>query len=88
MQFMLMCRSLTYAQRTARVLERAGVTGTVTRAPKSVSNRGCAYCVLVSARHGDRALEILAGAGLNPERVLVKKPDGTIEDREGSHDIS
>lgn len=88
MQFMLMCRSLTYAQRTARVLERAGVTGSVARAPKSVSNRGCAYCVLVPERHGDRALSILTGAGLSPERVLVKKPDGTIVDREGGHDIS
>ena len=88
MQFMLMCRSLTYAQRTARVLERAGVTAGVERAPKSVSNRGCADTVLVPERPGERALEILAGAGLSPERVLIKKPDGTITERDGGHDIS
>ncbi len=82
MQYMLMCRSLTYAQRSARVLERAGITGTVARAPKTASTRGCAYCVIVTPRHKDKALAALAAAGLSPERVLRKKTDGTVEEAE------
>ena len=85
MQYLLTFRSLTYAQRAARVLERAGVTGTVSRVPKAVATRGCAYCVIVAARHRDRAVGILAGAGLAPERMLLRRPDGTVE---ASDDLS
>ncbi len=82
MQYLFMCRSLTYAQRSARVLERAGITGTVARAPKLASSRGCGYCVIVAPRNKERALSILAAAGLSPERVLSKLPDGTVEEDE------
>lgn len=79
MQYLLTFRSLTYAQRAARVLERAGVTGTVSRVPKAAATRGCAYCVIVAARHRDWAVNILTGAGLGPERVILRHPDGTLE---------
>ena len=79
MHYLLTFRSLTYAQRAARVLERAGVTGTVSRVPKAAATRGCAYCVIVAARHRDRAEGILASAGLNPERVILRHGDGTLE---------
>ena len=42
---LIMCRSLTYAQRSSQVLERAGITATVLKAPQSVSKTGCTYCV-------------------------------------------
>ena len=79
MHYLLSFRSLTYAQRAARILERAGITGTVSRVPKAAATRGCAYCVIVAARHKDRALAILASAGITPERVLLRHPDGTLE---------
>ncbi len=85
-QYLLMCRSLTYAQRSARILERAGVTGTVSRIPRAAADRGCGYCVVVSARQKDRALAVLADAGLCPERVMMKKADGTLG--EVAYDIS
>ncbi len=79
MHYLLSFRSLTFAQRAARVLERAGITGTVSRVPKAASTKGCAYCVIVAARHKERALAILTGAGITPERVLLRRPDGTLE---------
>ncbi len=79
MHYLLSFRSLTYAQRAARILERAGITGTVSRVPKAASTRGCAYCVIVAARHKERSLSILANAGVTPERVLLRHPDGTLE---------
>ena len=82
MHYLLSFRSLTYAQRAARILERAGITGTVSRVPKAAATRGCAYCVIVAARHKERAMAILAGAGIAPERVLLRRPDGTLEAQE------
>mgnify|MGYP001862318501 CR=1 FL=1 len=32
--YLILCRSLTYAQRTASVLERAGIAARVLRSPK------------------------------------------------------
>ena len=80
MHELLTFRSLTYAQRASRVLERAGVTATVSRVPKTAAAHGCAYCVIVAQRHRDRALALLASAGLSPERVLLRHPDGTVEE--------
>ncbi len=79
MHYLLTFRSLTYAQRASRVLERAGITGTVSRVPKAAAVKGCAYCVTVPARHREWAMTILTGAGLRPERVLLRHPDGTLE---------
>lgn len=77
MQFLLMCRSLTYAQRSARTLERTGIAASVMRAPRSISTRGCGYCVSVSAKNAARAAEILENAGLKPERIYRREADGT-----------
>ena len=85
-QVLLSCRSLTYAQRSTRVLERAGITATVSRLPRSVSERGCGYCVIVAPRHLDRALERLSAAGLSPKRVFIRDADGIREAAE--HDLS
>ena len=79
MQYLLTYRSLTYAQRAGRVLERAGVTGWLMKVPRDASARGCAYCVAVPARYRDRAVAVLAGAHLAPERVLLRREDGSWE---------
>ena len=79
MYYLLTYRSLTYAQRSARILERAGVTGTVSRLPKAASPKGCAYCVAVAGRHLDRAMDILRRAGFSPMRVITRRDDGTLE---------
>lgn len=53
---LIMCRSLTYAQRSSQVLEHAGITATVLKAPQSVSKTGCTYCVkLYESRSGSCA---------------------------------
>lgn len=39
--YLIVCRSLTYAQRTASALERAGITAHILRSPKMVSGEGC-----------------------------------------------
>lgn len=57
--YLIMCRSLTYAQRAMRTLERAGATVSLVRAPKSISQTGCGYGVRVSSRWLDYSIEVL-----------------------------
>ena len=46
MHVIILCRSLTQAQRAARLLERAGIFASVTKAPQNASTRGCTYGVI------------------------------------------
>ena len=44
---LIVCRSLTYAQRTSVVLEREGISSIVLRAPAQLSDKGCGYAVKI-----------------------------------------
>ncbi|MEG0875686.1 MAG: DUF3343 domain-containing protein [Oscillospiraceae bacterium] len=80
LQYLLMCRSLTYAQRAARVLERVGISAIITKAPKSAAGDGCNYSVKVSERKLPGALRELNRAGLGPSRVFLVSMDGTVSE--------
>ena len=86
MRYLLMFRSLTYAQRGARLLERAGVTATITRMPRSAAVRGCSYAVLVSPAQYDRAMDALSSGERMPERVYIRNEDGSLQ--ETGHDLA
>lgn len=47
MQYLIMCRSLTYAQRSAALLDRSGITATVVKAPQNLTTSGCGYAVSI-----------------------------------------
>ena len=68
--YLIVCRSLTYAQRTASALERAGITAHIMRSPKSIAGEGCSHSVKVSQRNLPDALRILHRTELDPRRVL------------------
>ena len=75
--YLSVCRSLTYAQRTARVLERAGISGYIMRAPKLISGEGCSHCVKVAERWLAPALKVLNREGLGPKRVFLQNEEGS-----------
>lgn len=77
---LIMCRSLTNAQRSAQVLERAGITATVRKAPQSVSGAGCSYCVKIEESRLKRAFEILERAALRIGKVYLLEDDGTLRE--------
>ena len=58
-QNLIMFRSLTYAQRGMRTLERGGVTAVLLKVPQSVSQTGCSYGLRISARHLEYSLRLL-----------------------------
>ena len=75
--YLIVCRSLTYAQRTARVLERAGISGYIMRAPKLISGEGCSHCVKVAERWLAPALQGRNREGLGPKRVFLQNEEGS-----------
>ena len=78
--YLIICRSLTYAQKTAAALERAGITAYIMRAPKTVSESGCSHAVKVSERSLADALLVLKRVGLSPERVYIMSADGSYKE--------
>ncbi len=68
-------RSLTHAQRAARLLERKGFTATVIRAPQGLSEQGCAYAVTLRARP-EEAMKLLRQNGLRPGKLFRRETDG------------
>lgn len=78
--YLILCRSLTYAQRTARVLEQAGIRGHVARLPRSIAGEGCGYCVKISGRNIGGALDVLRREELSPKHVYTENSDGSFSE--------
>ena len=78
--YLIVCRSLTYAQRTAAALERAGITARVLRSPKSISGEGCSHSVKISQRFLPDALRILQRVGLPPKRIYITAGNGSYQE--------
>ena len=57
--YLILCKSLTYAQRTARAIERGGIRAAIIRTPRCISREGCSYCVKIAERHIQDALDRL-----------------------------
>ena len=76
LSYLLICRSITYAQRTARALESAGIRASVVRLPKNISIDGCGYCVRITGHGIATALSIVKNAGLPPVRIFARDDNG------------
>lgn len=75
MSYLIMCRSLTYAQRVANALERAGLPARILRSPAEISPSGCSYSVKIPGRVLSRALTILNRTRLPHLGIYVSSPD-------------
>ena len=80
--YLLMCRSLTYAQRAARMLERYGITAIVTKGPQGLSAEGCAYCVKISERRLADAVQVIRNAGMGPVKIYLSDERGFVREVE------
>ena len=59
MFYLIMCRSLTHAQRIANGLERAGIPARILRSPVEISHSGCSHSVKIPAQSLSRTLTVL-----------------------------
>ena len=77
--YIIVCRSLTYAQRTAKALERVGITAIVMRPPADIVGESCAYGVKVREKNLSAALKTLKEQGLSHGKVYLLRPGGSEE---------
>ena len=80
--YLILCRSLTHAQRSASVLERSGISARVMRCPKEISSEGCSHCVRIGYRTFAKALGILLQSGLEPKHVFERDGSGGFQEVE------
>lgn len=74
---LILCRSLTYAQRAALALERAGITATVRRAPQELSGAGCAYGMKLKQTDLERARALLDRGTYRIGKTYLLEADGS-----------
>lgn len=74
--YLIVCKSLTYAQRTAAALERSGITAHILRSPRQIAESGCSHSVKIAQRNLPAALISLQRASLTPTRVFITEGDG------------
>ena len=77
MRYVFMCRSLTYAQSAARVLEKNAISASVKKAPTGLSGSGCSYSVSVSYMKETAAAGVLRREGLLQGKVFLRHDDGS-----------
>ena len=68
--YLLLCRSLTYAQRCEKLLGQKGITAAIIKAPREAAVNGCSYCLRIHERYKETALDLLGRAGLAPDRIF------------------
>ena len=69
--YLILCRSVTQAQRAGRLLAAAGITYRIFRSPAGLTERGCSYSVKVSSANGPRALSLITGGGIRPVKTVI-----------------
>ena len=80
LQYLIVCRSLTYAQRAAKLLERSGITAVIARAPAEATGTGCGYCVKISEKRLADSLRILRQAGFPASKILLRQENGSFSE--------
>ncbi len=75
-QYLIVCRSLTYAQRAEKLLARAGISVVLVRAPSEATGTGCGYCVKLPGKRLPDALKALKASGFSPVKILLMREDG------------
>lgn len=69
--YIIMCRSLTYAQKSAKLAQKAGFYASVIKAPPNVSDEGCSYGIKVRRVDVDKILDLLKTGGISTGRVIA-----------------
>lgn len=76
MQYVIMCRSLTYAQRAERLLESSGIYSGLTKAPQGVTPEGCTFGVKLAAKNVHKALAVLRAGGIKTGKIFLISEEG------------
>ncbi len=75
-------RSITFAQRGERLLQREGIYCQLLRTPKSLSQRGCGYSLKIGPKDALRAGELLRKNQVDFGKIYAFNEAGVPEERE------
>lgn len=70
--YYVLARSITYAQRMERLLQTAGISCWIARAPLALSGGSCAYAVQIREKDLPAAIPKIRGAGFGSVRIYQK----------------
>ena len=71
-QYLILARSITYAQRMQSVLGRVGLRCQISRAPRTLTDFGCAYILRLETNEIGGVMALLQREGLEPVSVFRK----------------
>jgi len=86
MKVLIMCKSLTNAQRGVLLLERRGISASVVKSPQNLRVGGCGYAISLFRRLQEAAA-ILRDSGLLSGKIYYRSEDGEYLEV-GEHDLS
>ena len=81
MKYLILCKSLTNAQRAALLLERRGLSASVVKAPQHLRENGCGYALSLYRRL-DEAVSLLRNNRLLTGRIYQRLEDGSYREVE------
>ena len=71
--YLIVCRSVTQAQRAGYLLSAAGITNRIFRSPVGLTERGCSYSVRIGEPYLARAIEILRQNSPQPVKLFLHR---------------
>lgn len=69
--YLILARSVTFAQRMQKALGRSGIRCQIFRAPRDLTNLGCAYAVRIAVSDLTPALMTLHREALDPVQIFL-----------------
>lgn len=69
--YLILARSVTFAQRMQKALGRAGIRCQIFRAPRDLTDLGCAYAVRIAVSDLAPAMTTLHRESLNPVQIFL-----------------
>ena len=74
--YLIVCRSVTQAQRVGLLFSASGITNQVHRSPVGLTERGCSYSVRIREMDLPKALQLLRANHLQRVKVVLQDAMG------------
>ena len=78
--YLITFRSVTYAQRGERLLNRGGFSCSLRRTPRWMEEQGCGYSLRLQTRQISEAVKLLRQEQIPMRKVNRQNGDGTLEE--------
>lgn len=73
---MIVCRSITHAQRMSAAMRRAGINNWISRIPAGFVKSGCGYAVHIRAQSLSQARQVMQRENIPPVRIFSAGENG------------